>query len=70
MGNRTDVRLVIKQGKYRVFDFEVVSLGQQREPLGKWGLQLKVIDTSDLDKTVTQGKAAETLDRFKFKWRE
>ena len=32
--NRSDVSLVIKQGKYRVFDFEVVSLGQQRKPLG------------------------------------
>ena len=53
-----DVRLAIR---YMVFDFEVVSLGQQREPLGKWGLRLKVIDTSDLDKTVTQGKAAKTL---------
>ena len=66
MGNRTDVRLVIKQGKYGVFDFEVVSLGQQGEPLGKWGLRLKMIHISDLDKTVTQGKVAETLDRFKF----
>jgi hypothetical protein len=62
LGNRTDVRLVIKQEKYRVFDFEMVTLGKQGEPLGTWGLRLKVIHIPDLDKTVTQGKAAETLD--------
>jgi hypothetical protein len=40
----------------------MVTLGKQGEPLGTWGLRLKVIHIPDLDKIVTQGKAAETLD--------
>jgi hypothetical protein len=42
-------------------------LEQQGDPLGKWGLHRKQWDhISDLDKTVTQGKVAKTLDQFKF----
>ena len=48
----------------------MVGLGQKGGPLGKWGLYFKnVIQISDLDKAFKQGKVAETLDRFKFKWR-
>ena len=41
--------------------------GTARRAIGQMGFALKkVIHISDLDKTFTQGKVAETLDRFKF----
>jgi hypothetical protein len=44
----------------------MVTLGQQGGPLGKWGLRLKSDSHLRYGQTFTQGKVAETLDRFKF----